>query len=52
MTRTELNELYEAMKKLEKYLKKHKAPMSVVRNLRDARFISVNWAIDNTPEDL
>lgn len=51
MTRTELLDLYDNMKRLEKLLKKRKAPMSIIRNVHDAR-LSLNWAIDNTSDDL
>lgn len=49
MTRAELTDLYDNLKKLETYLKKQKAPMSVVRNVHDAR-LSLNWAIDRQGE--
>ena len=49
MTKQELMDLYDNIKRLEKELKKHKAPMSLVRNVHDAR-LSVNWAIDRQGE--
>lgn len=45
MTRSELVELYDRMKKLDAELRKAKAPMALRRNAHDS-LLSISWMID------
>lgn len=50
MTRSELVELYDKMKRLDMEMWKAKAPMSVRRNVHDS-LLSISWMIDYREEE-